>query len=348
MPGNSPEPAVNTTISATLPISLVDAADVNTLTLAYFPTIPSNPNSGFGIINSGNSGSGLFIDDGGNIVLASNVSGVNSMTLAALGQFNLTSGNLATFTAATGFDFVSSGGGFTAEIGSNSFTFNGGIFAINGTDIKFNGNSILGGGGSFPDITDSGGFVGISQPAPAYPLDVAGDVNFTGNLYQNGVAFGGGFTPSGLAVQFLMGDGSYNSNDYLAINPAFISMVSDFLTLHPPVGGSTITFDQSSGFTRMASDNAGILWFDSSAGGFSIQSATGNSEINSNNNLTQLRRSGVGEVTVNSDGTLAIKDMSGAGISLDGLGNVSINNGFTGTGPFTNFTIVGGIITAAS
>ena len=36
------------------------------------------------------------------------------------------------------------------------------------------------------------GNVGIGDTTPSYKLDVAGDINFTGNLYQNGSAFSGG------------------------------------------------------------------------------------------------------------------------------------------------------------
>ena len=39
---------------------------------------------------------------------------------------------------------------------------------------------------------DEGGNVGIGDTTPSYKLDVAGDVNFTGNLYQNGSLFSSG------------------------------------------------------------------------------------------------------------------------------------------------------------
>jgi hypothetical protein len=39
---------------------------------------------------------------------------------------------------------------------------------------------------------DINGNVGIGDTSPDYKLDVAGDINFTGSLYQNGSAFGGG------------------------------------------------------------------------------------------------------------------------------------------------------------
>jgi hypothetical protein len=42
------------------------------------------------------------------------------------------------------------------------------------------------------NISYSSGNVGIGNTNPTYDLDVTGDVNFTGTLYQNGVAFSGG------------------------------------------------------------------------------------------------------------------------------------------------------------
>ena len=48
--------------------------------------------------------------------------------------------------------------------------------------------------------TDSGS-VGIGTVSPNYKLDVTGDINFTGDLYQNGSAFSGGI-PSGAIMLF--------------------------------------------------------------------------------------------------------------------------------------------------
>jgi len=41
-------------------------------------------------------------------------------------------------------------------------------------------------------VIDPSGNVGIGTSAPGYTLDVTGDINFTGNLTQNGSAYGGG------------------------------------------------------------------------------------------------------------------------------------------------------------
>jgi trimeric autotransporter adhesin len=58
--------------------------------------------------------------------------------------------------------------------------------------LKYGSAGISGG---TPALTvDSSGNVGIGDATPSYKLDVTGDINFTGTLYQNGSAFGGGAT----------------------------------------------------------------------------------------------------------------------------------------------------------
>jgi hypothetical protein len=53
----------------------------------------------------------------------------------------------------------------------------------NSTSIRLHGNG---------DSYLNGGDVGIGTTSPSYKLDVTGDINFTGNLYQNGSLFSGG------------------------------------------------------------------------------------------------------------------------------------------------------------
>lgn len=66
--------------------------------------------------------------------------------------------------------------GYSISTESNKFMINKGIW-----------------GTQTPQVTlDMTGFVGIGKVNPAYNLDIAGDVNFTGSLYNNGVPFSGG------------------------------------------------------------------------------------------------------------------------------------------------------------
>ena len=41
-------------------------------------------------------------------------------------------------------------------------------------------------------VVKNDGKVGVSNATPAYTLDITGDINFTGTLYENGTAFSGG------------------------------------------------------------------------------------------------------------------------------------------------------------
>ena len=59
-----------------------------------------------------------------------------------------------------------------------------------------------------------GGNVGIKNSNPAYALDVTGDINFTGTLYQNGSAFSGG---GGSSVWSTNGNKIYYNTDNVGI-----------------------------------------------------------------------------------------------------------------------------------
>jgi hypothetical protein len=61
------------------------------------------------------------------------------------------------------------------------------------TKLKFNTNFGFDGDSEGTLIVDdTNDRVGIKTYIPGYTLDVAGDINFSGSLYQNGVAFSGG------------------------------------------------------------------------------------------------------------------------------------------------------------
>jgi hypothetical protein len=103
---------------------------------------------------------------------------------------------------------VTSGGAFVA-VGSYANTHsvsNGGAvywFAGQSFPLQYNSltNTALVGGaatsnvnlatGGVPRLTVSGAYVGINKQTPGFALDVAGDLNFTGTLRSNGVAYVG-------------------------------------------------------------------------------------------------------------------------------------------------------------
>ena len=79
---------------------------------------------------------------------------------------------------------------------------------------------------------------------PWYDLDVAGDINFTGNLYQDGILFSGGSLPSGILGQFLVHDGS----DWLSTNTftttTFVTDILPSTHLTYTLGNSSSRFSE--------------------------------------------------------------------------------------------------------
>jgi len=90
------------------------------------------------------------------------------------------------------------------------------------------------------------GNVGIATTAPNYTLDVAGNINFTGTLYQNGSAFSGGggssvWTTSGSNIYYNSGNvsiGSSSSNGRLYIEPTGSSVMDNGIYVYNPTNSS--------------------------------------------------------------------------------------------------------------
>ena len=179
-----------------------------------------------------------------------------------------------------------------------------GVVNITGTDLQFGGVSILGGGvgGSFPDITDSSGFIGIGNPNPIYRLDVNGVIG--------------------------------NSAGY-EINQLVLCDDSGQLQLSQKNGANYLTIQDNAFIFNIG----GICTFQAVGGAGAILNMQDSTPL-------QLGSSGclVGVATAT---PLFALDVAGE-VNASGNYNVGGVAGFTGTGAFTNFTIVGGIITAAS
>ena len=206
--------------------------------------------------------------------------------------------------------------------------------AVGGTAAQFvkgNGtldNSVYLTSNGLPDIYDAAGFVGVNQPAPAYTFDVLGDVNFTGTLYQNGLPFGGGG-----------GTGNWTfSGDTLSWN-------SDAGTNMTAYAGGNLVIAADACTANIGHGDNSILLNISGTAGFAMSA----SNISLYGILSQ-------PIVLNPAGGFVGIAQPSPLFTLDVAGdvNASVNyysagvQGFTGTGIFTNFTISGGIITAAS
>jgi hypothetical protein len=139
-----------------------------------------------------------------------NASNINSGTLAvsyggtgtttATGSGSVMLNTAPTFTGTmTGGSFVGTGSGLTELNASN---INSGTLAVSygGTGVTtLSANKVMVGNGTNIILTpanlhwdNTNSRLGVATVDPGYTLDVAGDINFTGTLRQNGTAFSGG------------------------------------------------------------------------------------------------------------------------------------------------------------
>jgi len=128
----------------------------------------------------------IYLQDNGNPVTASLVPTAYMARLnglyTGLTEFNF---DLSNVTDGSSVDAANYLVNYNNEINNNA-TASYALFAI----TALTSSVCLG----YPNITDQGGDVGISTNNPQYTLDVNGDINFTGTLYQHGSPFSGGST----------------------------------------------------------------------------------------------------------------------------------------------------------
>jgi len=163
-------------------------------------------------------------------------------------------------------------------------------------DAVVNGGTILIGSGTSTgtatqtlQVTGGGyvsGSLGIGTTNPQYKLDVAGDLNFNGNLYQNGTKFTSGIGIGSTAVNPLsgvitptarIGIGFTDINFVgtgLSITGYGSTVVIDFGNIAAGSGGASVSISTVSPGISTA---AGNLWWDSTIGDLKIYYNDGNS-----------------------------------------------------------------------
>jgi len=110
-------------------------------------------------------------------------------------------------------------------------------FAI-GHDITTN-HGISGNIPSSPEMTIADGKVGINKDSPGYTLDVGGNINFTGTLYQNGSQFQTSKWSSSGSILYYTGGVSIGTSNYTTTNTALNIAESMAINLRP--SGSSYT-----------------------------------------------------------------------------------------------------------
>lgn len=158
-------------------------------------------------------------------------SGYNATNAARSNFFGLNAGYAATnasYSTLVGFyagtAFLQNQNETVASIGPNNIIIGTNITLESGRRDSINLGAIIFATGSYSD-TDSNVFsgslgtgkVGVNNPNPNYTLDVSGSVNFTGDLYQNGVLFESGDKYMWYSIQIIESVFKYNSS--ALVNP---------------------------------------------------------------------------------------------------------------------------------
>ena len=168
---------------------------------------------------------------------------IDNITSTNLRAVYATIPNLLTTTLTAGTVLLTTLSAGSANI-SNLNTTNLTVGTFKSTNISatnISTSSLITAEATIANIFTTGGNVGIANTAPSYDLDVTGDVNFTGTLYQNGTPFSGGgssqWTGSvGSAI-------SYTSGTVIASNVsvANITVTNVLATNQTITGGLLIT-----------------------------------------------------------------------------------------------------------
>ena len=157
--------------------------------------------------------------------------------------------------------------------------------------------------------TNFDGNVGIGTAAPAYTLDVAGDINFTGNLTQNGTTFGSSvWAQSGSNIGYTAGKVS-------------IGTTATSRKLNVKSDDANIAFFEGSNLE-------GLVFVNNTNGRFDI---LGYSDSQSSYNPLVIRAGGPTNLWIGTDGRVGI-GASSAAYTLDVAGDINFTGNLTQNG----------------
>jgi hypothetical protein len=155
-----------------------------------------------------------------------------------------------------------------------------------------------------PFIITSTGNVGVGTETPSHTLDVVGDINFTGSLLSNGIAFSGGdgskWTESGSNISYVTGNVGVGTTAPLArLHVEGTSLITDTATFSSTISkttGSNVDIGTSANrFDNVFTDNLDTTTI-TAAGNTTI---TGNVGIGTTTPLTRLHVEGASTFSSN-------------------------------------------------
>jgi hypothetical protein len=215
-------------------------------------------------------------------------------------------------------------------------------------------------GGALVTISTAGN-MGIGTTTPAYKLDVTGDINFTGTLYNNGVAFSGGgggssqWTTSGANIYYNNGNvgigtttPSYklhiegNVNGDGIVNLTKNTNSSGFAASYWGTDQASVGVIFKNGSARSADGGVNTLTLRNDGGDLRLQSAGANNSIH-----IKGTSGNVGIGTISPNAVLHVNQASASGTGYGGLLVDSPNSGSAG-GTITIRNSSGGINAFAS
>jgi len=227
--------------------------------------------------------------------------------------------------------------------GASDVTYNSNVLKV-GTSGRFvaeNVNSFtnFSNGGSITSMGDAsiaqklivGTRIGVAQTAPAFQLDVSGDINFTGNFYRNGSLYSGSSIFGTSASDAFFTTGNFGVG---TVNPTKRLEV---------VGDAIITGGITTGSANIANVNVSSI----TAAGAQITSATIGTLRSTDISASAISSAGA-QITGATVGTLRSTDISASAISSAGaqITGATVGTLFSSNATFTNVTSSAAVISS--